>query len=151
MITIVTETFMRAPREVCFDLALDVQEHARSLSYTDEHIVDGVRTGCLQKGERMTMEGRHFGIVWRLQIELTECERPVRFVDEMVRGPFKSVTHEHIFIAQGDGTLVRDTFSFAAPFGPIGWLAERLFLKRHMQKLLDRRNAYLKRRAESQE
>lgn len=151
MTTIVTETFMRATPEACFDLALDVQEHAKSLSYTDEHIVDGLREGTMKLGDTITLEGRHFGIIWRLGVKVTEYDRPNRFVDVMVSGPFKSVTHEHLFTAQGDGTLVRDTFAFVAPFGPIGWIVESLVLRRHMTKLLNRRNAYLKRVIEAQQ
>jgi ligand-binding SRPBCC domain-containing protein len=150
VITLVSVTEVEASPEVCFDLALDVQEHAKSLSYTDEHIVEGRRTGCLALNDTMTMEGRHFGIVWRLKIKLTECDRPRRFVDEMVAGPFKSVRHEHVFEQTPSGTRVTDTFQFVAPLGPLGWLAERLFLKRHMEKLLARRNAYLKAKAEAQ-
>jgi ligand-binding SRPBCC domain-containing protein len=146
--TITTQTFVKAPPEICFDLALDVQEHAKSLSYSDEHIVDGMREGIMRLGDTMTLEGRHFGVLWRLGVKVVELERPNRFVDVMVSGPFKSVRHEHSFEQREGGTLVQDTFAFAAPFGPIGWAVERLILRRHMTKLLARRNSYLKALAE---
>jgi hypothetical protein len=42
-----------------------------------------------------------------------------------------------------------DIFDYTAPLGPLGWLADGLFLRRYMTTLLRQRNAYLKRAAES--
>jgi hypothetical protein len=44
---------------------------------------------------------------------------------------------------------MRDTFRFSAPLGPLGWLAERLFLGRHMRRLLIGRNRHIKTCAEA--
>jgi hypothetical protein len=41
-----------------------------------------------------------------------------------------------------------DEFDFTAPLGPLGRLANPLFLTRYMRRLLLERNAYLKRVAE---
>jgi hypothetical protein len=41
-----------------------------------------------------------------------------------------------------------DHFDYTAPLGPLGRLADRLFLARYMQYLLARRNATVKRVAE---
>ena len=57
--------------------------------------------------------------------------------------------HRHEFIADGDGTLMRDSFEFTAPLGPLGWLAEKLFLTDYMKKFLLQRNGALKNMAES--
>lgn len=46
------------------------------------------------------------------------------------------------------GTL-RDDFRFAAPFGILGRIVETLVLRRYMTRLLERRNAVIKRVAES--
>jgi hypothetical protein len=42
-----------------------------------------------------------------------------------------------------------DTFDYTSPLGPLGRLADRLFLVRYMTRLLRERNAYLARAAES--
>jgi hypothetical protein len=44
---------------------------------------------------------------------------------------------------------MRDVFDYAAPLGPLGWVAERLFLTRYMRRFLEERNRELKAVAES--
>ena len=46
---------------------------------------------------------------------------------------------------------MRDVFEYSAPFGPLGWLAERLFLSAYMRRFLEKRNRELKAVAESGE
>lgn len=43
---------------------------------------------------------------------------------------------------------MRDVFDYEAPFGPIGKIADRMFLKRYMTDLLTRRNKLIKEVAE---
>ena len=95
VITIVTD--IAAPPEDVFDLCLDVQEHAKSLGDTGEKIVGGVTTGLMKLGDTLVLQGWHFGCRFKLGVKVTEYDRPRRFVDEMVSGPFKSVWHEHLF------------------------------------------------------
>lgn len=149
MKTIVLETLIDASPEVCFDVSIDVDVHMESTRHTGERIVAGVSSGTMKLGDTVTFEARHFGVVMRLTSRIAECERPRRFVDEMVSGPFKSIWHEHLFEPDGSGTRMRDTFQFCAPLGPLGSLAESLFLLRYMRRLLEGRNAHIKRVAES--
>ena len=57
--------------------------------------------------------------------------------------------HTHVFVPQSHGTLMIDVFTFRAPLGVLGRLAEILFLTRYMTGLLLTRNRYLKQVAES--
>jgi hypothetical protein len=50
-----------------------------------------------------------------------------------------------------DGTRMHDEIQFAAPPSPIGFLTERLLLKRYVVKLQMEQNMRLKRAAESTE
>jgi ligand-binding SRPBCC domain-containing protein len=80
---------------------------------------------------------------------ITELERPTRFVDEQVRGPFRSFHHEHLFTPAGAGiTVMVDRVHFDAPLGVVGRLAELAVLDRYLQRLIDTRNAFLKDAAE---
>lgn len=76
-------------------------------------------------------------------------EQPHFFQDIMVAGAFKHMTHDHRFESHESGTRMHDRFEFSAPLGPLGWIAESLFLERYMRRFLLRRNAHLKRTAES--
>ena len=140
---------IRAPIEVVFDLAVSIDLHVDSFAHTDERAVAGVTSGVIGLGEEVTWRGRHFGITWTMTSRVTELERPTRFTDEQVRGPFAHFRHEHVLSLSGDGTVMADRVSFAAPFGPIGWLVERLVLARYLRKLIVLRNDHLRRAAEA--
>jgi ligand-binding SRPBCC domain-containing protein len=77
---------------------------------------------------------------------------PGYFQDRMVRGAFRFLEHDHYFEpAEGGRTNMIDVLRFSAPFGPIGWLAERTFLGRHLRRFLEARGLALKAMAESRE
>jgi ligand-binding SRPBCC domain-containing protein len=149
MPVIVTRTRVAAPPSRCFDLARDVNAHERSTAASRERAVAGVTSGLLGLGDEVTWEATHFGVRQRLTSRITEFDPPKRFVDEMVRGAFRSFRHEHRFNEIEGGTEVVDIFDYTAPLGRLGRLADVLFLSRYMTRLLRDRNAYLKRAAES--
>ena len=68
---------------------------------------------------------------------VTVYERPRRFVDEQVRGPFRSMWHERLFEAAGDG-LVRmtDRMTVVAPLGVLGSAVLSALLAPYLRRLL---------------
>jgi ligand-binding SRPBCC domain-containing protein len=142
------EMFIAAPPERVFDLSRDLDFHQRSLADTDEKIVGGRQGGLIELGEEVEWEARHLGWRWRLRSRITEMERPHRFTDIQVHGPFTSFEHRHVFEPVEGGTRMVDTWVHRAPLGPLGWLADHLFLARHMKRMLETRNAALKRESE---
>lgn len=147
MTTIRVETLLPTIPERAFDLAIDLEEHARSTAATGERIVATTAIGPMRLGDEVTFEARHLGLRWRLTSRITAYERPRRFVDEMVRGPFRSFRHEHRFEPVEGGTQMTDVLAFSAPFGAI---VERTLLKRHLERFLRARNAHLQRSASSE-
>src|SRR5207253_11077884 len=111
--------------------------------------VTGLTSGLVGTGDEMTWEATNFGVRQRLTSLITEFEPPRRFVDEMVRGAFRRFRHEHHFLAVEGGTEMLDTFDYTSPVGLLGRLADVLFLRQYMSRLLRQRNAYLTREAES--
>lgn len=138
-----------APIEKVFDLSLSVDFHLDSFSDTGEQIVGGVNQGAMSLDDVVTWRAKHFGIWWELTSVITEYDRPSSFVDEQRDGPFSSYRHEHLFSSIGDETEMRDVVEFTAPLGPLGTIAERVFLRRHLEALIDLRNEELRRAAES--
>ena len=109
MSTIIIETRIRAPIELCFDLARDVNAHAESAAFSSERVVEPGRTqGLLEIGDIVAFEGRHFGITQRFVARITALDRPSRFVDEMVQGAFKRLRHVHEFEFTDGTTIMRD-------------------------------------------
>jgi len=144
-------THVHAPRTRCFDLARSVDAHMQSASTTSETVVAGRTSGMLALNEDVTWQARHFGVRLSLQSRITSFRRPEYFQDSMVRGPLKSLVHDHYFDDAGNGvTTVRDVFTFSAPVPGIGRLVEGLVLRRHFQRFLEARNAELKKMAESE-
>ena len=96
----------------------------------------------------MTWEAVHFGVRQRLSTRITHYDRPHAFRDEMTAGAFRCFQHDHTFTAADGGTLMVDHFAYTAPLGLLGVIADHLFLKRYMQRLLMRRAGYIKALAE---
>jgi ligand-binding SRPBCC domain-containing protein len=150
MPTIHLETFIRAPVELCFDLSRSVDVHMASTDHTGERAVAGITTGMMNLNDEVTWEAKHFWTRQRLTSRITAMERPRMFVDEMQRGAFKRWHHTHTFEARGAGTLMIDDADYASPLGLLGRIADHLFLERYMTRLLQVRNAHIKKVAEAQ-
>jgi ligand-binding SRPBCC domain-containing protein len=50
------------------------------------------------------------------------------FVDIQESGPYRSWWHEHVFASAGTRTVMEDRVCYAPPLGPIGRLANRVFI-----------------------
>lgn len=143
-------TRIAAPVERCFDLSRSVDLHLHSTSRSDEVAIAGRRSGLLEAGEEVTWRAKHLGIRQTLSTRITAYDRPRHFRDSMVRGAFARFDHDHVFEDDGHGgTLMRDVFDFDAPLGPLGWLAERIFLTGYMRRFLEARNRTIREVAES--
>lgn len=143
------ESRIDAPIERVFDLARDIGLHERSMAATGERAIAGRTSGQIEVGETVTWRARHFGLWWTMTSRIMEVRAPTTFADEQAQGPFRSFHHRHTFRSVRGGTLMVDDWEHEAPFGPIGWLADRVVLGRYMRGLLVIRNATIKREAES--
>lgn len=143
------QQFIKAPVELCFDLARSVDIHTKTTAKTKEIAVDGVTEGLLEKGDTVTWEAIHFGIKQRLKAKVTLMEKPNKFVDIMVKGAFHSFIHTHQFIEEQGGTIMMDKFQYKSPFGPNGVLADKVFLEKYMRAFIVSRAKALKKIAEN--
>ena len=142
------EIYIKAPIEVCFDLARNVDVHTKTTAKTKERAVAGVTTGLMEKGDCVTWEATHFGVKQKLTAKITEMEKPYRFTDEMVKGAFHSFTHMHEFIEKDSGTIMKDRFIYRSPLGFFGKIADKLFLEKYMRQFIVNRAIELKKLAE---
>ena len=68
--------------------------------------------------------------------EFEAWDEGARFVDVQLRGPFAAWWHEHRFERLPDGTTrMEDTVYYRVPFGPLGWIAERLFVRPQLREI----------------
>ena len=141
-------TRINAPIEKVFDLARSIDLHMESTKQTGEQAIAGKTSGLIGLGETVTWRAKHFGIWQTLTSKIAEFNRLNLFVDEMVKGAFKSFRHEHRFIASGNQTIMKDVFEFESPLGILGRFFNWLVLTRHMTKLLNKRNRVIMEAAE---
>lgn len=137
---LILETFVAAPPEECFALVRDPRVHTETVATYD---------GEFGMGQRVRFASKTLGIKQVLVVEVTEFDPPHRVTDEMTSGKFCSFRHVHEFFPQGGGTLMRDTVEWESPLGPLGRLADKLFLERKITHLVSARNSRLKSLAES--
>lgn len=116
------ETIIEAPAEVVFDLSRSIDFHKLSTAHTKEEAIAGVTSGLISMNETVTWRARHFGVYQTLTSKITAFDRPRSFVDEMVKGAFRSFKHEHHFQQQNGTTVMRDIFDYKSPFGFLGRL-----------------------------
>jgi ligand-binding SRPBCC domain-containing protein len=112
-------------------------------------MVERTGSGPFELGDTVTWEAVHFWVRQRLTSKITRMEPPHLFEDRMVRGAFHSFAYLHEFRQVEGGTLMLDRFAYRSPLGPLGDLADWLFLERYMRRLLTKRTAYLKQAAEA--
>jgi ligand-binding SRPBCC domain-containing protein len=133
-----------APLSAVFTFCADIRNHGRiAPPQTREQLLDPGDIP-LQVGSVVKFRARYGGLYWTLSSRITAFEPPEApgmsdacFRDEQVRGPFSFWKHDHLFSALPNGeTCVTDRFQFAAPLGPLGRIAERLWLKREMRALM---------------
>ncbi|NHC13136.1 SRPBCC family protein [Motilibacter deserti] len=155
VIEVVTD--IAAAPSVVFDLKLDVDVHAASLAGSGERAITSSGARRLKLGDEVTFHARHFGLPWRMTSRITVHRRPDLFVDEQVRGPFRSLLHQHLFDAPPNaassggtiGTRMTDRMSISAPAGPLGAVVAHLVLAPYLRRLLRQRAEHVKHAAES--
>lgn len=142
------ETTIDARREICFDLARDLDLHLRSMHHSGERAIGGRTSGLIEMGEEVTWQARHFGFTHQHCSRITAFARPEHFRDSMVRGRFRRFEHDHFFDDKDGRTVMRDAIDFASPFGLLGRLVDRIVLARYLRRLIEGRNRVIKDAAE---
>ena len=142
-------TEINAPIQTVFDLSRSIDFHQESMSTSKEKAISGRTSGLIELYETVTWEAVHFGIKQQLTTRITAMNAPHSFKDEMEKGAFKSIKHDHVFIFKDGITTMIDLFRFEAPFGILGKLVNYLVLTKYMTHLLEMRNAAIKEAAEN--
>jgi len=78
---------------------------------------------------------------------ITEFEWNHYFADIQQKGPFQRWHHRHEFVEENrdgvNGTLVCDVIEYEVGFGPLGALANSLFIERQMRRTFAQRQQIL--------
>ena len=142
-------TTINAPIKIIFDNCRDIDIHQYSASKTNEKAIAGRTSGLINKGETVTWKGKHFGINIQHESIISGMDFPNYFVDEQLKGHFKSFKHEHIFIQNENQTIMTDILEYETPFGVFGKLFDKLILENHLANFILHRNHILKELSEN--
>lgn len=143
-------TFIAAPVERVFDLSRSINLHQVSMASSREKAIDGVMNGLINKNETVTWQAKHLFKTRQFTAKITEMQRPDSFTDEMMAGDFKKFHHQHHFKPANNGTIMIDLVNFETPYGSIGKIANRLFLRSYIENLLTKRNQVIREYAETE-
>ncbi len=73
--------------------------------------------------------------------EITHIRELEFFVDEQRSGPYKLWHHEHHIKPVENGVLMTDIVHYIPPMGPLGWVANKLFIAGQIEKIFEFREA----------
>ena len=73
--------------------------------------------------------------------EITHVVENKYFIDEQLIGPYSLWHHQHFFEAEGDKVKMTDIVTYKPPFGLIGRLANRLFIKKQLESIFEFRRS----------
>jgi len=82
-------------------------------------------------------------IPMRWVTEITHVQAPYFFVDEQRHGPYKMWHHQHQFVENENGVLMKDIVTYEPPLGFLGQIANGLLIKKQLGQIFDYRRSYL--------
>ena len=78
---------------------------------------------------------RIFGINVHWRALISSYDPPHSFTDEQLKGPYIFWHHRHRFEKSDGGTRIFDSVSYALPFGLLGRIVHRLFVRTQLDKI----------------
>ena len=93
----------------------------------------------LERGSLLRYRLRLFGVPISWRTAIVALGPPPGFADVQLSGPYRLWEHEHRFSAVRGGTEVYDHVRYRIPLGPVGALAQRLFVGRWLDDIFDYR------------
>ena len=136
------ETWVALPREQVFPFFAEAANLQQLTPPWLHFEIASTRPIERRPGATIDYRLRVRGLPLRWRSEITAWEPPHRFVDEQRRGPYRLWHHTHTFEESDGGTLCRDRVRYAVPFGH---LANRLIVRRDIEKIFAFRGEALKR------
>ncbi len=145
---IVLYTSIKAPMQTVFDCARSIDIHQLSTAKTLEKAIAGRTNGLCELGDEITWRAKHFGIYQKLSVKITKFNAPFYFQDQMLKGAFSFMQHDHYFEEEEGITVMKDVFCYGVPYGLAGKLFNRVVLQKYMTDFLKTRNQVIKEVAE---
>lgn len=83
------------------------------------------------------------GIPVKWMTEITHVKEGEYFIDEQRFGPYKLWHHKHHFKQTENGVEMTDTVNYVLPFGFLGSIAHKLFIRKRIEHIFEYRTKVL--------
>jgi ligand-binding SRPBCC domain-containing protein len=77
----------------------------------------------IREGTIIDYRLRLFGVPFHWRTRIVQWQPSDQFIDEQIRGPYRSWRHLHTFVEHENGTRMTDRVEYRLPFQPAGALA----------------------------
>ncbi|MEM6601558.1 MAG: hypothetical protein AAF649_09245 [Verrucomicrobiota bacterium] len=145
MITLHSTRTIHAPRWLCFEMIRNVDVHAAAVPDIRARAEGGRQHGALQLGEHTEWSARYFGIRFRITMEVTDFDWPIRYEEINRPGLFRVFRHRYSLMSVNETqTVLRDQMEFETGWGWLGRLVDRLILAHRLRHALEIRMDHLK-------
>lgn len=75
------------------------------------------------------------GISLHWETEIVQVDKPNRFTDRQIKGPYRLWEHEHTFIQQDNAVLMLDVVKYALPLGWAGRVVHALIVRKKIEEI----------------
>ncbi|WP_443938883.1 SRPBCC family protein [Pedobacter sp. MW01-1-1] len=82
-------------------------------------------------------------IPMKWQTLITQVDYHKSFTDFQQKGPYRYWKHDHEFLPNSEGVLMKDTVEYELPFGFLGKMAHGLFVKNKLRTIFNYRYVIL--------
>jgi ligand-binding SRPBCC domain-containing protein len=137
-------TFIPRQRDEVFQFFADAHNLERiTPSFLNFHILtpDPIE---MKAGTFIDYQIGLYGIPMKWRTLIAEFVPNDYFVDVQISGPYRSWHHRHDFFDRPGGTEMRDRVDYEMPFGPLGAIARKLFVRAQLDTIFNHRNATIK-------
>jgi ligand-binding SRPBCC domain-containing protein len=150
MASIHLTTFIAAPVDRVFDLSRHIALYKQLFHNRKERLSSGAGSNMLAKGETLSVLVKKGGKSRMSMIKITALQRPVSFVEEQVKGDLEKFRHEHHFKPVQNGTIIIDMVEYGMPKDFFGRILGKIYFKKYMEELLNKRNELIRTYAETE-
>ncbi|MEM6822714.1 MAG: hypothetical protein AAF558_12340 [Verrucomicrobiota bacterium] len=149
MIKLNSSRVIQAPRWLCFELIRNVDVHAAAVPEIKARPESGRKSGALHFGECTEWSAIYFGVRFRITMEVTDFDWPIRYAERNRRGLFQVFQHNYQLASiDSNRTVLNDCLSFESGYGPLGRYVDEWILAPRLSRALETRMTAIKTWAE---
>ena len=100
------------------------------------------------EGQIISYKVKVFPLVWLTWVsEITHVKKQEFFIDNQISGPYALWHHRHTFEPVEGGVCMKDEIHYALPFGIIGRIIHKLFIRAKLKRIFDYRYQMLEKKS----